>query len=60
MRYPTSGVALYGTLLPPGLEVLSFSNSAGVLDPLDYLGHCYEVHIIVARQDFVNPVQESF
>lgn len=60
VRDPASGVALYRALLPPGLEVLGFSNSAGVLDPLDYLGHCYEVYVIVARKNFVNPVQESF
>lgn len=45
-------------LLPPGLEVLRLCDSAGVLDPLDHLGHRDEVHVVVVGEDLVDPEEE--
>jgi len=57
--HPTGRRAVYGALLPPGLKVLRFGDGARVLDPLDHLGHRYEVDVVVVLQDFVDPVEEG-
>lgn len=58
VRYPASWRPLHDTLLSPGLEVLRFRDRAGVLDPLDHLGHRDEVDVVVVRQDLVDPEEE--
>lgn len=57
--HPTGWFAFNVALLPPGFEVLDFTDGAWVLHPLDDLSHGDKVDIIVVGQDFIDPVQES-
>lgn len=59
MRHPTGRRSVDHALLPPRFEVLRLRDRAGVLDPLDHLGHRHEVHVVVIRQDLVDPVEEG-
>lgn len=59
MRHPTRWWTLHHALLPPGLEVLRFGDGARILDPLNHLGHRYEVDVGVALQDLVDPIKEG-
>lgn len=56
MWYPAGGDAFYRALFPPWLEVLGFGDRAWVLDPLNNLSHGYEVYIVVALEDLIDPV----
>jgi len=57
--HPAVGDSLDGTLFAPGLEVLDLGDGAGVLHPLDDLGHGDEVDVIVVGQHLVDPVEEG-
>lgn len=59
MWHPTGLCTLNGALLPPWLEVLDFADCSWILDPLDDLCHCDEIHVIVIGQDLIDPVQEG-
>lgn len=59
MGHPAVGDSLDGTLFAPGLEVLDFGDGAGVLHPLDDLGHGDEVDVVVVGQNLIDPVEEG-
>lgn len=58
MRYPTGWRSFNHALFPPRFEVLGLGDRSRVLDPLDHLGHCNEIHVVVVLQNFIDPVQE--
>lgn len=57
--YPTGWWSFDHTLFPPWFKVLHLVDDPWFLDPLDYLGHGDEVHVIVVGQHFIDPEQES-
>lgn len=59
MGNPTSWWSIDDTLLLPGLEVFRFGYSTRVLDPLDHLGHRYEVNVFLVLQYVIDPIKES-
>lgn len=56
VRHPARGVALHRATFPPGLEVFSLSHSTRILNPLNDLSHSHEIYVIMAGQNFVDPV----
>ena len=48
-----------GAGLLPWFEGLHLVNVLRVLDPLDDLGHCDEVNIVVGLEDLIDPVEEG-
>lgn len=56
VRHPARLRTFHAAPLSPRLEVLGFGDGAWILDPLDHLGHCHEVYVIVALKDLVDPV----
>lgn len=59
MWQPTVRNTLDHTLFPPGFEVFGLCYRPRVLDPLDDLGHGYEVDVVVVGEDLVHPEEEG-
>lgn len=53
------GWAVDDALLLPGLVVVQLADGAGVLHPLDDLGHGDEVNVLLVLQGLVQPVEEG-
>lgn len=53
------GRAVDDALLLPGLVVVQLADGAGILHPLDDLGHGNEVNVLLVPQSLVQPVEEG-
>lgn len=47
------------TLLLPWVEIFNLRSLTWVLDPLNDLSASHEIDVVVIRQNFINPIQES-
>jgi len=48
------------TLILPRVKALDFRECAGVLNPLDNLGHCDKVGVRILLKHLIDPKQEGF
>lgn len=58
MWQPTVWNTFNHTLLPPRFEIFRLGYRPWILDPLDDLGHGYEIDVIVIREHLVHPEEE--